>query len=431
MQKMVKENEISADWCKDICLQLATFNKVFMIRNGKGLVQNIVLSGTDEDIAVCVKNEAMFFAANGLMLNEEICTDKNNTTSPQTYYLENDNDLTRQPGSLYFFKKCKAKDCNRFDVTGLYKSMMFDFTELINELGFSGLENDMLQGDIGAKINITLENMSLEQFVNNTLIHHYMKYDDDTYRPETDFTWIDNETENIKKTDTEKTNEHREHSDSLKLTQPSTNKQLNEQHIGLKEHSINNNKQTLKTELKPETNTETKSESKTEVETKTESETEQQYVPEPVEKKVKMPYQVKDILTKEECEKNEKLLKDLRKRYENVIEHITKTHNPQLIMLKNKMCDELKDNHFCTQWSKVYWDEISQDNSTELYKLLYELDMAINEFQKQVVHQVVKLGCPFCAHEWDEDITFLEPGPHFVECPSCFTERGFEKRIIN
>jgi len=407
---------------------LAAFNKVYTIRSGKGLVQNIILTGSDKDIELCVEKETMFFAENGLMLNEKVCRDKNNTTSPQTYYFENDKDVIRQPGSLYFFKSCESKDCNKFDVTGLYKDPAFDFTEIVNMLGFEGLTNELLQNsDIGKKIEEILKTVSVEQFVNNTLIAHYENCDTDTYNPDIDFAWID-ETKDIVTKEVE----------PITVTGTSETKHIKTEDVVTSETNA-----TVTEDTKPKHGTagamlqgfRNRMTSKEPVNTKPvdtkpveeNKETESNEPPAPVLKEKKdANLIIKKHLTKEEDERNWELLNELRKQYEKTIEYITSTCNSQWTNIKNTMIDTLKTNQFKTQWCSMYM-EISNDYSTELYERLYNLDIATNEFQKQVVHQVVKMGCAFCANEWEEDITFLAPGPHFVECPQCFMERGFEK----
>ena len=71
---------------------------------------------------------------------------------------------------------------------------------------------------------------------------------------------------------------------------------------------------------------------------------------------------------------------------------------------------------------------MSNDVTTDIYAALYELDEKTKEFHEGLIHQSITLGCPLCGKDWEEDITFLKKGIHYVECPNCYCERGFEKK---
>ena len=134
----------------------------------------------------------------------------------------------------------------------------------------------------------------------------------------------------------------------------------------------------------------------------------------------------KDQLTTEEIESNRMLLEAIRGDYERCADTIRNQGDSRWTVLENKIRDAVKKDRYVTQWCPLYLAE-SDDISTDLYRDLWDLDQKTAEFNRKVVHQVEHLGCPYCGNEWDEDITFLPKGIHYVECPECYAERGFEK----
>ena len=151
-------------------------------------------------------------------------------------------------------------------------------------------------------------------------------------------------------------------------------------------------------------------------------------VPKPTFKKNKETgISVKDVLTEDEIKSNKELLDNIRREYNDCIKFIEDSCNTSYRIILNTMkeCnDKLRYNKpFC----KMYLETGNPDLGSELYAKLYALDQLTVEFNKKVVHQVKKIGCFSCNHTWNEDITFLSDGPHFVECPKCFTEIPFEK----
>lgn len=150
------------------------------------------------------------------------------------------------------------------------------------------------------------------------------------------------------------------------------------------------------------------------------------FVPEPSEKKI-YPYKIKESLTDEEIEANNDLLQQIKQVYAETIKFIEDTCNASYRIILNKMQESLDTLKFDKQFCVIYM-ELSNDYSTELYKRLYQLDKVTEAFNEKVVHLVVNLGCPYCRNTWDEDITFAPSGPQFIRCPSCYTERPFEKK---
>lgn len=148
-------------------------------------------------------------------------------------------------------------------------------------------------------------------------------------------------------------------------------------------------------------------------------------VPAPVKVK-KISFQSKEVLTEEDKKQNAELLHKIRSKYEQALQFVTDLHSPQFTLFINLFREALDNNKYTKQWCPMYL-EISDDLTTELYAKLYELDQVTAEFNKKLIHQVLHIGCPFCATEWNEDITFVDNGLHYTRCPNCNSERPFMK----
>jgi signal recognition particle GTPase len=160
---------------------------------------------------------------------------------------------------------------------------------------------------------------------------------------------------------------------------------------------------------------------------KQELESDEDVIPKPKEvKKKKSSFVVKEEVSSEEEKKNNELLQELRILYKSTIQYMTEMCNSQYRIIINKMQEAVDTNVFKQQFTKMYLD-LSDDTSSELYKKLYEVDINTQKFHKEIVHQIKHLGCFNCGTEWDEDITFLEKGPHMVRCPKCYNSYPFEK----
>ena len=44
-------------WCKEFCPEMATYNKVYKIKRGKGLLNHIKLVGDKKQVKYCEKKE--------------------------------------------------------------------------------------------------------------------------------------------------------------------------------------------------------------------------------------------------------------------------------------------------------------------------------------------------------------------------------------
>ena len=71
--------------------------------------------------------------------------------------------------------------------------------------------------------------------------------------------------------------------------------------------------------------------------------------------------------------------------------------------------------------------EISDDISSPIYELIYELDRKTIEFNEKIIHHIMPVMCISCGNKWKEDITFLSKGVHTVRCKMCETPFSFEK----
>ena len=49
-------------WCKEFCPEMATYNKVYKIKRGKGLLNHIKLVGDKKQVKYCEKKEREYFA---------------------------------------------------------------------------------------------------------------------------------------------------------------------------------------------------------------------------------------------------------------------------------------------------------------------------------------------------------------------------------
>lgn len=148
-------------------------------------------------------------------------------------------------------------------------------------------------------------------------------------------------------------------------------------------------------------------------------------VPAPVKVK-KILFQSKEKLSDEDKKSNAEFLHNIRSKYEETLQFVRDLHSPQFTVFINLLNEALNGNKYTKQWCPIYLD-LTDDLTTDLYAKLYELDQITAEFNKKLIHQVMHLGCPFCANEWDEDVTFIDTGMHYTRCPKCGNERPIMK----
>ena len=431
-------------WCKEFCPEMATYNKVYKIKKGKGLLNHIKLVGDKKQIKYCEKKEREYFAQTDAGV-EVIFVNGNEYSGPKNVF-----DVSR----------CRVPN---------------KYGKVIKETGLSYNE-DNLDEIIGNK---DLSGFSNEEIVNNILLAHYDKADDEVLYP-ADFSWapkktsIDDEpitevseeenisgiqdepqqqeiqepaneseeTSELKKepqveqTDDrsreEEDNEHKEYvlpensrlegATSKSLGKPSSLTHNSEQRPERKRMFSKIQKQqdaeAVKTEDKK---------SEDEEDNKMVYAAEEKKPPKPEVKKTENDMVVKNTITAEENARNIAMLKDIENQYMDARNLIDQMSDSRYRILGNKLADTMKDKTYGkTQWARQYLD-VSDDVATELYAKLYNLDRQTKKFCKEIVHQVEHMGCPMCGKEWDEDVTFLRPGIHYILCPNCNAERPYEK----
>lgn len=433
-------------WCKEFCPEMATYNKVYKIKKGKGLLNHIKLVGDKKQVKYCEKKEREYFAQTDAGV-EVIFVNGNEYSGPK----------------------------NVFDVSGC--RVPNKYGKVIKETGLSYNE-DNLDEIIGNK---DLSGFSNEEIVNNILLAHYDKTDDEVLYP-ADFSWAPEKTsiddgpitevseeENIsdvqdkpqqqeiqkpvneleraselkKESQVEQTddrsreeedNEHKEYvlpensrlegTTSKSLGKPSSLTHNSEQKSERKGMFSKIKKQQDAEAVKTE---DKKSEDEDEEDNKMVYAAEEKKPPKPEVKKTENDMVVKNTITAEENARNIAMLKDIENQYMDARNLIDQMSDSRYRILGNKLADTMKDKTYGkTQWARQYLD-VSDDVATELYAKLYNLDRQTKKFCKEVVHQVEHMGCPMCGKEWDEDVTFLRPGIHYILCPNCNAERPYEK----
>lgn len=408
--------QINANWCERTIPELARFNSIFVRRRGNGLAHYIVLKGNEKDIEFCFKQEEEFFKTSGIT-----CVFSNEGT-------EKANDHTIVFRSIVF----PDEVYNVYEVANICNSIDLDaFVNMVSLAGFTKELLTSISAEQYKQLEVEIQKLGIERYVNKFLMFHYEHSDEDDFK-EADRTYMFGTT---------------------KETSVSTSKELPKKEPGrlaaalhnrtvtaVKQEPVESEKETTQqipeTESTEKPNPEVTPEKESEevpVVTETEETPpeenfeEDEFVPEPVKKPVKkIVFQSKEVLTDEDKEYNKKLLHDLRSKYEETLKFIRDGHSPQYSIFINIFEEALDKNIYTKQLCPVYL-EISDDLSTDLYAQLYEIDKATAEFNKKLIHQVYHMGCPFCANEWEEDVTFINPGVHYVRCPKCDMERGYEK----
>lgn len=442
---------IQPDWCKNACPKLAAFNRAYITRKGKGLVPFIELKGTEEEILFCVQQESQLLFEANLMINESICTNPADTSSPQTVYLKNakrvDNPI---PGNLYFLQTCEDPIRNSFVITGCKTASLIP--DIVEALGFDELTEEVF---LSAIHDYPWQTYEKDVLVNNTILRHYEKHEDNKFYAD-DLAWMQKASpvarpakqmspmepvaktispaapvtpaENPKQKGKQLEHPHMAQQEekhgpkmvplkkapaNVHAKAPMQNHPHNKDTV-VKDNIANLVAESLALDM-PEKNVSPVEEKK-----------EGSPVPQYKKEEAHQNKNVKESLTEEEIKKNNELLESLLGFYNEMQIFIESLKNAKWRSIQNKMRDVVNKKKFTIQWCPLYL-EVSDDVSTELYAKLYDLDQKTEQFHQDVIHQVQHLGCPNCGKPWDEDITFLPSGIHFVECPYCFSERGFEK----
>lgn len=411
------EQKITADWCEKTSSKLTAFNRAYIARKGRGLAQDIVLKGDDKSIRFCAAQEARLFAENGILAAPDVITDRNSTQSPAAFLLDNDHGLKRIPGNIYFLRESSAAVKNEFYVKGCAELSVLE--DLVNALGFDGLTAAVLKEALKKYKNTENILANPEMFVNNTLIRHFEKQEDNVFHEE-DLSWI-KQTEKNLSGQKEKYPEtpQKEPEDFIK---PQENTQNLEPEENIPGQDFSDHAQKASDIPQESPNQETAGDTGY-------GENAQKYKEENQNNGQQEAdgWKQKEILTPEETERNYQMLERLKQEYQATLSYAEGLHNGKWKTLIGQMKQALETSKFNQQLCLLYM-KVSDDYSSELYKQIYRLDEITEQFNNAVIHQVAKVTCSMCGHTWEENITFLTPGLHFLECPNCYTEKGYDKK---
>lgn len=145
-------------WCKEFCPEMATYNKVYKIKKGKGLLNHIKLVGDKKQVKYCEKKEREYFAQTNVGA-EVIFVNGNEYNGPK---------------NVFDVSECRVPN---------------KYGKVIKETGLRYNE-DNLDEIIGNK---DLSDFSNEEIINNILLAHYDKADDEVLYP-ADFSWAPDKT---------------------------------------------------------------------------------------------------------------------------------------------------------------------------------------------------------------------------------------------
>lgn len=475
---------VTADWCSFCSPELARFNKAFVKRNGKGFAHVVVLKAANEDeIDYCYEKERAYFNANGwecafvdygaaekqpnmlIFRADERADEVFNTFDVTGVNSLNLNEVIEMIGfddlTSEFLEQIKPECINYF--TSKVKELGTD--RFVNEIvmdHYNKTDNDSMTDDDLVKMFGTTDVMKAKSDTGILPgVANYKEPEKTIPKPETS-----KQKPDIKPApyDNNSIHSHPIASSSVVTKsgkfRPLPSKQGVKPTIAAKpaisiETSVSEDKPEQKAEPKEKVTTPVRNETKpAQIEVPIETETPEPEttetaematetsetiessksesedngmpdVPVPVQVK-KITFQSKESLSEDDKKANADLLHKIRSKYEGVLQYIRDLHSPQFTIFINMLSEALDNNKYTKQWCPVYLD-ITDDITTELYAKLYELDQITAEFNKKLIHQIMHIGCPFCANEWDEDVTFKNAGVHYTRCPKCNNERPFEK----
>lgn len=379
--------------------KLDLINKMAILRNGYVPVPIVVLKGHKKNVEVVAKKE------------KDILKD---------YFTVLKEGCEVKPGAINFVP-CDIEVSNiswlkeRFEEIDVDSISMFDWDEFLNKLGLTGASADMFK-DFSNKM---LENLAQneDQIITDVLYSHY------TYRDNNEIT--QNDIKNIRRKCQFGATSKPDTKPDIKAPASQENSFVE---TGADVNIADTNKSSINEDVPNlESTNDTQTVKEPEESKETNENEDEDIIPKPKEQQQKKPNLiVKEELTEDEERNNKRLLEDLRDLYKTTIIYINETCNSQYRGILNKMQEAVDKNVYKQQFTKMYLD-ISEDTSSELYRRLYDVDIATQKFHKSVVHQIKHLGCFNCGTNWDEDITFLVKGPHKVHCPKCFNDYPFEK----
>lgn len=377
--------------------KLDLINKMAILRKGHVPVPIVVLKGHKKNVETVAKKE------------KDILKD---------YFTVLKEGSEVKPGAINFVP-CDVEVSNiswlkeRYEEIDVDSISTFDWNEFLNKLGLTGVSADTFK-DFSEKM---LENLAQneDQIITDVLYAHY------TYRDNNEFTTKDYQ-------------KIRRMCQMNATSEPDVPVTPNKQENSFVENKQENPFVETDSDVKdsinenvPNLESTNETQNVKEPEDPKEVNEDEDIIPKPKEQQQKKSNLiVKEELTEEEDANNKRLLEDLRNLYKTTIVYINETCNSQYRGILNKMQEAVDKNIYKQQFTKMYLD-ISEDTSSELYRRLYDVDIATQKFHKSVVHQIRHLGCFNCGTNWDEDITFLAKGPHKVHCPKCFNDYPFEK----
>ena len=485
-------NTIAADWCKTASPKLARFNQAFTRRSGKGFARVIILKAEkEEDITYCFEKEKTFFEEYGwacifvsddMMLDDKASTDdmvllfRTKSIEGEVFNEFTVDGVNPQYDSLEpVIQMIGFTDLTMDLIRSLDMEQVEHLSKEVALVGADKFVNDLLMDHyektdsdymtpddhvtlFGSADVIAKEQATVGSFENDK------KEDDNEVDPDQPAQSCEKERKETKPEPYEEGFKAHSISKGSFLKKDSTKQKSLKANQGnlktkwketkqnpFKSKEIDSDSKTeiisesddTKPDIMPvainqarnealtsdalDANTEDKKDESTESETKSITHDEMKDTPTPVPVK-KIQIQSKEILSEETKIENKALLQNIRSQYEDTLQFIKDLHNPQFTIFINLFSEALEHNVYTKQLCPTYLD-ISTDVSTELYARLYELDKVTIEFNKKLVHQTIHLGCPFCATEWDEDVTFLENGLHYTRCPKCDNERPFMKEV--
>ena len=377
--------------------KLDLINKMAILRKGYVPVPIVVLKGHKKNVEAVAKKE------------KDILKD---------YFTVLKEGCEVKPGAINFVP-CDVEVSNiswlkeRYEEIDVDSISMFNWNEFLNKLGLTGASADTFK-DFSDKM---LENLAQneDQIITDVLYAHY------TYRDNNEITAKD-----IKKIRQMCQTNVASESDTKPDIKAPAGQGNSFVETGADVNIADTNKSSINENV-PNLESTNETQDVKEPETPKEADEDEDIIPKPKEQQQKKSNLiVKEELTEEEDTNNKKLLEDLRNLYKTTIIYINETCNSQYRGILNKMQEAVDKNIYKQQFTKMYLD-ISEDTSSELYRRLYDVDIATQKFHKSVVHQIRHLGCFNCGTNWDEDITFLAKGPHKVHCPKCFNDYPFEK----
>lgn len=409
------------NWCEKVVPPLFAFNRMFKLRNGNVPIQIIELRGTEDDIAYTVDMETEALYSEGLIENSSPITDIGDTNTPQLYFLDSVDGIVPTLGNIYFVKECHASiKHNTFDVSGSYAPGRFDYKELISLLGFDNLTNESIWALPFELILQHKVKADIADVANKTMLCHFERTGNNKFEP-SDFNWIKTEDKTIIP---EAPAPVKNNSNQTIVSDEKTNIEIKMNRVNLQDKSAMIQKTSFQQMIKnagidPKTVAAFEEANRiVDVDEKTTNTA--------VKVNENSHMIIKESLTQEEKESNQVALENIKVVYQDCINFINSLANSQYTMIRNVMRECLQKTQFNQQFTRMYL-EISDDTSTPIYEQLYNLDVATAAYQRELVHQAVHLGCVYCNHEWDEDITFMTAGPHLIQCPKCYGDRPFEK----